>query len=64
MNKDELKSKLKYTIIISLIGFILSFGCLIYEIISKGNSITFWVILLTCNTSVMIANIVNYKKIQ
>ena len=55
MNNEELKSKTKFSIIISLI-------CLILEIISKGTSITFWVILLSCNISIMLANISNYRK--
>lgn len=62
MNNEELKSKTKFSIIISLIGVIISLICLIFEIISKGSSITFWVILLTCNISVMFANIANYRK--
>lgn len=62
MNNEELKSKTKFSIIISLIGVIISLICLILEIISKGTSITFWVILLSCNISIMLANISNYRK--
>ena len=58
---EEVKSKIKYAIIMSLIGLIISLVFLIFEIVTKGD-IIFWAILSSCNLVLLLANIISYKK--
>lgn len=60
--KEESKSKLKYGIIISIIGIIVSLICIILELLIIKNSVIFWVIVLSCNLAILIGNLYEYKK--
>ena len=57
---EEMKSKIKYYIIMSIIGITISLGFLIFEIVQKGD-IIFWSALLICNLIVLIISIINNK---
>lgn len=58
---EEIKSKIKYSIIMSIIGISISLIFLIFEIINKRD-IIFWSVILICNLIVLITSIVSYKK--
>ena len=58
---EEIKSKIKYSIIMSIIGMSISLIFLIFEIINKRD-IIFWSVILICNLIVLITSIVSYKK--
>ena len=60
--KEEQKSKLKYGIIISTIGIIISLICIIFETITFKNFPLFWIIILVCNLLILIGNFYTYKK--
>lgn len=60
--KEEEKSKLKYGIIISTIGIIISLICLISELVILNKSGLFWIIILICNILILIGNLYTYKK--
>ena len=60
--KEEEKSKLKYGIIISIIGIIISLICMIGEIIIFKIIPFFWIIILICNITILIGNLYEYKK--
>lgn len=51
---EETKSKIKYAIMLSVIVIVISFIFLLFEIITKGNSVVFWTILLLCNVVVLV----------
>ena len=57
---EEMKKKIKYSIIMSIIGITISLGFLIFEIVQKGD-IIFWSALLICNLIVLIISIINNK---
>ena len=57
---EEMKSKIKYSIIMSIIGITISVGFLIFEKKKKGD-IIFWSALLICNLIVLIISIINNK---
>lgn len=58
---EEIKSKIKYSIIMSIIGISISLIFLIFEIMNKRD-IIFWSVILICNLIVLITSIVSYKK--
>ena len=58
---EEINSKIKYSIIMSIIGISISLIFLIFEIINKRD-IIFWSVILICNLIVLITSIVSYKK--
>ena len=58
---EEIKSKIKYSIIMSIIGISISLIFLIFEIMKKRD-IIFWLVILICNLIVLITSIVSYKK--
>lgn len=60
--KEEQRSKLKYGIIISAIGIIISLICIILETITFKNFPIFWIIILVCNLLILIGNFYTYKK--
>ena len=60
--KEEEKSKLKYGIIISIIGVVISVICMIGEIITFKKVPIFWIIILSCNLTILIGNLYAYKK--
>ena len=60
--KKDINSQIKFNCILSIIGLILCAICLIVEIIIKGNSITFWIILFICNLVILITNLTQREK--
>ena len=62
MNKENEKSKYKLSIIISIIGLVICFICLILEIFIIKESMLFWIILITCNLIILIGNLYQYIK--
>lgn len=58
---EEIKSKIKYSIIMSIIGISISLIFLIFEIMKKRD-IIFWSVILICNLIVLITSMVSYKK--
>ncbi len=60
--KKDINSQIRYNVILSLIGIILCIFCLIFEIVTKGDSIIFWIVLLSCNFIILIANLRQKEK--
>lgn len=57
-----MKSKLKFNIIISLIGILISLICLLCEMFILKGELIFWLIIFSCNLVIFISNFHEYKK--
>ncbi len=60
--KRDINSQVKYNCILSIIGIILSAVCLTVEVVIKGNSTIFWLILLLCNLTIFFANLAQKER--
>ncbi len=60
--KKDINSQVKFNQILSIVGIILSAICLTFEIVTKGNSIVFWLILFLCNLTIFFVNLSQKEK--
>ncbi|MBQ9024568.1 MAG: hypothetical protein IJ105_05025 [Bacilli bacterium] len=60
--REEEKSKIRYSVIISLIGIAISLICLILELVLIKRFSVFWTIILICNILILLGNYYEYKK--
>ena len=63
MKKEE-KSKLKFNIILSLIGLLISLIFLILEILIIKQGLMFWIAIAGCNLLIFLGNYYEYKKMK
>ena len=61
--REEEKSKIRYSVIISLIGIAISLICLILELVLIKRFSVFWTIILICNILILLGNYYEYKKL-
>ena len=60
--REEEKSKIKFNIIIAMIGLFISLVFLILEIFIIKRDFIFWIILSLCNFIIVIGSYYAYKK--